>query len=70
MREDGALTVPALLAMGGVDIGYWLKCRWPDDEAILHAIAVEIRELRVREQKNQAIEIANRVMEGLDNAFG
>jgi hypothetical protein len=56
--------------MGGVDLGYWLKCKWPDDEAILHALAVEIRTQRDREMKNLAHEIASRVMEGLDKAFG
>lgn len=70
MREEGHLKVPALLAMGGVDLGYWLKARWPDDIAVLEALAVEIREQREQEIKGLAIETANRIMEGLEKAFG
>lgn len=69
MREDGAFSVPALLAMGGVDLGYWLKARWPDDQAILDALAVEINEQRRKERENLAHEIATKVIEGLDKAI-
>lgn len=69
MREGGAYSVPALLAMGGVDLGYWLSAKWPDDQAILDALAVEISETRRKERENLAAEIAKEILEGLDRSL-
>lgn len=69
MREDGAFSVPAALALGGIDLGYWLKARWPDHIGILEALAVEIHEQRKQERADLAVKIANEVIEGLDRSM-
>lgn len=61
MREDGALRIPAILARAGLGERY-LNASWPDDVAILDALAVEIDDLEYDRDKRLASLIANEVV--------
>lgn len=62
------MVIPALLALGGVDPRLWMRARWPDDVAILEALAVECDAITRRRRDDQAVAIANKVAEMLDKS--
>lgn len=68
MREAGGITVPALLALGGIDVRLWMRARWPDDVALLEALAVECNAIDRRRREEQAVMIANKVGEMIDKS--
>lgn len=63
------MQIAALLATHGVDPGYYLRARWPDDVGILEALAIEADSLDRDRAKRWAREIANAVGEMLDKSL-
>lgn len=55
-----------MLAAQGVDLRYWLRARWPDDVAIVQAIARRGEKMAADQRDALAIDIANRVREMID----
>lgn len=67
MRESGAVRTPAILALAGIDLRFWLQARWPDDIGILEAIAVEADYIERERRRDLSRAIRNEIGDLLDS---
>ena len=56
----------ALVGLAGLDPGIYLRARWPDDIAIIEAVALEAQAIRDHEAEDLARRTANAVGKMLD----